>query len=128
MGLNEMPSREGGKEGELSRHDSGRDDHGQLACMRTRRGVGRASDPEQVQARLLRRKVGSSADGAHLRREAVRGHQTQSRCPPEKGGRQRPSDAIKVPTSIDGIVHEMCRSAPPFTGVSCVMQLDDSTF
>ena len=96
--------------------------------MRTRRGVGRARDPEQVQTRLLRREVGSSADSAHLMRDAIRGHQMQSRCPPEEGGRQRPSDAIKVPTSIDGIVHEMCRSAPPLTGVSCVMQLDDSTF
>ena len=35
VGLNEMPSREGGKEGEFSCHDGGRDDHGQLACMRT---------------------------------------------------------------------------------------------
>jgi len=66
--------------------------------MHTRRGVGRARDPEQVQTRLLRREVGSSADSAHLMRDAIRGHQMQSRCPPEGGGRQRPSDAIKVPT------------------------------
>ena len=33
-----------------------------------------------------------------------------------------------VPTSMDGIVQLMCKSIPSFDGVSCVMQLDDSTF